>query len=193
MALLWENGATTSQKISGQLLLLLAISTLIYFMFFKDFLPSQATSIASLYSSAGATTLTLIWIALQLHKNHWKPNNPEWGRMSTIKKVATIIICPFILFFIFWINLNYAIPRTIAITTGHTTTTEDDLLKTINHTRYSCDFRLKSEKFKGFLFELCVSESFFNKLPQGLFKAKLEIVESPVGIVFRRIAQLESR
>lgn len=188
MGLLFDKGATKNQKIVGTILLATMV-TPFYSVFTRDFVSEPGVAEFSTYAAIILTgCLTLILIYLHAIKA-WRPS-PAWYKFSTIKKVVTFPLFLLFIFAILWANLAITVPQVYTSFFGVETVKQEILTKD-RRSKMACRYRLRQQSVNAILFQYCITESFYNRLPDTPMESELLIKESSLGYIVKDVISLQ--
>ena len=188
MGLLWRKGATKYQKVVAIILSATIIGPF-YLIFTHNFVAEPRVSELSSYASIVFTACLIFMLAYLYTKKLWRPA-PVWHTYSKFKKVLLIPFVPLFLYGLFWVNLAISMPQVFTLLFGTDAVKRDVVVKDRHYSRRSCDYRLEPQTINAIFFHYCISESFFNQLPETAIESELLIKQSPLGYIVEDIRLL---
>jgi hypothetical protein len=179
MGFLWRKGSTKYQKIVAGALSASLIGPL-FMIFTHNFVAKTFVSSSAIYISLALTLLsfTLVWYLRS--KKLWEPA-PVWYSYSKLTRTLIIPFAPIFIFGLFWVNFAISAPHLYTVIFGTEGIRNDVIRKDKHHSRRSCDYRLEPKSIDAIFFHFCISEEFYNRLPDGDLYGELVVKESSLG------------
>ena len=149
----------------------------------RGFWPSPSVQSGAFALAIGLSVLMTGWLFYKWLINARKGDENE-QKLSQGMSIPAILAAPFVFFLFNHIALSHTVPHLLTMVIGQPETISIDVFRETGGGRYSCEHQITIEGLNDWLFELCLTESMWDRLPSEAFNAEFAVHASSLGVAF---------
>ena len=178
----------TGVEIFNIFIIPLLISGTAYIVFYHDFLLGDSIFWPSIIISLFIALFVVISV-VRSHKNgRWNAQG-DHVIFYGAKKIYIFLILSLCVFYIFFINLSYVLPRVFTSFLGEEGYVID-LAHVNKHAGRRCESSIESKSMQGLFFKICTSRAFYEENKNVVFKIGVNFKESYFGVIVKDVKKI---
>lgn len=175
----FNKGSSRAQKYLISVFLLVIIGAAVP-MFFRSFVPTPDWQEIALYISLLLSAAAGIWLRILHSRGLWRPAGP-WLTYGPLKRWLMAPLCLAFFICLLWLDIAATVPMLYTAAAGDEISRPAAAEKKRGSGRKACRYQLKISEVKYILFEFCIDEDSFNRLPEGPLSARISARKSYFG------------